>query len=420
MTEPTEKTVEAPAQATTTPEPAAKTIEPTKKAEEPVLSKVAVKAETSVSLAEQKEITSTIQNFLTAIKKKNGKAADTLVSGRSKAYFDILLNAARITPRTELLKQDFAHIVGVIIIRLTAASTTLDLKASDIIPQAVALGNSTWLNEIDLDSLGLTFERQSNGAIKVSSKDMNKLSLKLSIIKEEGSWKIDYTPNVAEQNANVEKDLKKMVLETGNTREEIMETLVQIFFGRFNAELNYLIWVPLNERGELKADNAKLQSFTDSPNGWSILFPEHWTIDGVEGTVFFLAPYTTDGIRPSIAVTPNQKPVSTKLSKYIDYILTELPNVKKDITGPVESKETTFHGMPAYRIIYNRLRTFDEGKTYIKQTTDSIIFINDGIAYLVEYRNGIGDFEKTKPLAEKAIDTFRFEKICTSMCISRQ
>ncbi len=374
----------------------------------------------TISPKDQADITSTIQKFLTSIQKKDAVVTSSFISNKSKSYFDTLLDTARTSPKKELLRKDFTTIATVVLVRLVAASTTLDLKGNDVIQQAVTIGSSAWIDSLDLNNLQFKFERIDTNTIQATSQDIKQLSVKFNVFRENDSWKIDYIPTLTQQNANMEKQLQKTMQETGKTREEIMETLLQFFFGRFNTELDYLIWVPLNERGELKAENAKFQSFTDSPNGWSMLFPEHWTIDKIDSTVFFLAPYTMDGIRPSIAITPNQQPTSTKLDRYVDYILDELPKVKVDIDGSIESNKTTFHNQPAYRITYNRLRTFDGGRTYIKQIIDSIVFFNNGIAYLIEYRNGIADFDKTKPLTDRAIETFQFEEICTNYCISRQ
>lgn len=405
------------------PEPLEKIVEPTAvkletppQKEPPILP--AAKLEATVSEEDKAKITSVVYGFMIAVTKKDGATANSFVSDKSKIYFDSLLNSARTTPKDELLKKDFTTIATVIMIRLAPDSTALEIKGSDIIPQAVAVGTSTWLSSPDFFNLGLTFKLIDDNTVFVSSKSSGDISVNLTVIKEKGGWKIDYVPTIAKENAIIEKQLAKTSKETGRTREETMESLLQLFLGRFNAELDYRLWVPLNMRGELNVDNAKFKSISDPANGWSILYPDYWTIEFVESTTFFMAPYTTDGFRPSIAITPNHKPMSTKLDKYADYILEELPKVKKDILSEsIESKKATFNGVSAYHIAYDRMRTFDGGRTYIKQVTDSFVFLNKGIAYMVEYRNGIADFDKTKPLADKILGTFQFEELCTKNCI---
>jgi hypothetical protein len=197
-----------------------------------------------------------------------------------------------------------------------------------------------------------------------------------------------------------------------------MQVLIEFFFGSSNTQLDYLTWVPLNERGDLKAENVLFQRFSDSINGYAISFPEHWQLDNVDSTNFFLAPYMTDGMRPTIAITPNQSPISTDLNVYGKYVLDELSKVKTDITGTIENKAITFQQMPAYEMTYYRLRTFNEGRTYIKQAIRAYVFFRNNIAYLVEYRNGIGDFEKSKALVDRSIETLNFRLPCTSFCVS--
>ena len=406
-------------------------IEPQIKKTEPVVSttsastkpvtaipvKVPESVQQTVSADDRSQITSVIYGFLISISKKDGVTANSYVSNKSKIYFDSLFNLARTSAKEELLKKDFSTIATVLLIRIAAASSTLEITSSDVITQAVKMGTSTWMNSPNFYDLGLTFESKGPNTVFVTSKSLGQVSIGLTLIKENNSWKVDYATTISEQSAEIERQLAKTIRESGESRDEVMQMLLQLFFGRSNTELDYLLWIPLNERGELKSENAKLKTLMDPANGWSILYPDHWAIEYLESTTFFFAPYTTDGIRPSVAITPNHNPQNANLDKYIDYILEELPKVKKDLTGEVESKKITFLGKPAYQVKYNRLRTFDDGRTYIKQTTDSIIVMNDGRAYLIEYRNGIADFPKSKPLADKIIETFRFEELCTKNCI---
>ncbi|MDE2038115.1 MAG: hypothetical protein KGI69_02770 [Patescibacteria group bacterium] len=211
-----------------------------------------------------------------------------------------------------------------------------------------------------------------------------------------------------------------LAAETGKSREDILEAAVDVLFGIHDEGSDYLAWTPLNQRSDLNPQNFKSQSFSDPVDGYSILYPEKWDMDvGSSPTIFLLAPYATDGIRPDIAITPNKAPISFDLDIYASSFLSKLKSVKTDITGDVVSKQTTFQNQPAYEIAYDRLRTFDGGRTYIKQTDRSILFFRNNIAYLVEYRNGVGDFQNTEALADTIINSLEFSVPCTGICTSR-
>lgn len=307
--------------------------------------------------------------------------------------------------------------MSAVMVRLMAASSTLEIQGKDIIGRAVSLGSSPALNNVDLNKLVFTFKPNGTKSITVSGTYNGQPVTSLNVVNENNIWKIDYVSIFSARNVEIEKEITAEIQKTGKTREEVLQLILEVFFIRSNSQLNYLVWVPLNQRGDLNADNAKFQSHSDPTNGWSILFPEHWEIDYVGSTIFFLAPYSTDGIRSTIAITPNQSPTSLNLETYIDYVITELVKIKTDISGPVEKTSIQFQNQPAYKITYKRLRTFNGGRTYITQPNESLVFFRNNIAYMVEYRNGLAEFNAGKTLSDKIINTLKFGPVCTMNCM---
>ncbi|KKU67883.1 MAG: hypothetical protein UX89_C0011G0006 [Parcubacteria group bacterium GW2011_GWA2_47_16] len=377
------------------------------------------KIQVEVSQQIQSEIASAIKGFLDAARNQNGTLAASFVSDQSQLYFDTLLTYARVLSKQELMKQDFMTIINVVAVRYAATTATLDMVGTDAIPVAVNKGAFTALNNVDFEKIIFTFEAVSDHTVRVKVTNDKKLFTDLNVIKENNQWRIDYASVISARNAEIEKKIQSNIQETGKSREEIVELVLRLVFGPTDAQARYFSWVPLKERGDLRAENAKMDSLSNAQFGYSIQYPQHWDIDNVDSTIFFFAPYMIDGIYQSVTVTPNAAPSSTNLDLYVQEIYNELPKVKTDITGVVDKKQTTFKGEPAYEINYNRLRTFDGGKTYIKQIIHSIIFFRNNIAYLVEYRNGVEDFEKSKTLADRIINTLEFTPPCTINCVTR-
>ncbi|MDO8482971.1 MAG: PsbP-related protein [bacterium] len=377
------------------------------------------KTQVEVSQQSQSEIASAIKGFLDAARNQNGTLAASFVSDQSQLYFDTLLTYARVLSKQELMKQDFMTIINVVAVRYAATTATLDMVGTDAIPVAVNKGAFTSLNNVDFEKITFAFETINDRTVRAKVTNDKKLFTDLNVIRENNQWRIDYASVLSARNAEIEKKIQSSIQETGKSREEIVDLVLWLVFGPVDAQSRYFSWVPLKERGDLKAENAKMDSFSNSQFGYSILYPQHWDIDSVDSTIFFFAPYMTDGIYQSITVTPNTAPSSTNLDLYVEEIYNELPKVKTDITGAVDKKQTTFKGEPAYQISYNRLRTFDGGKTYIKQIIHSIIFFRNNLAYLVEYRNGVEDFEKSKALADRIINTLEFSPPCTINCVTR-
>lgn len=381
---------------------------------------VAVSAKAAISETDRAQIDRSVRSFLEAARSGNGSLTNAFVSTQSKAYFDKLLDLARTSKKMDLLKHDFMTTAAVVMIRFSAASSTLDAKGGEAISQAVKAGAFAPLNGMDINALVLSYEPMPGGAIQVLAKDGPKLIMRTNVTKEGDIWKIDYVSILTGKNEEIEKSIQKAMKETGKSRVEVQEALLSLMVGRSRTEFEYFTWVPLNERGDLKAANVILQSYTDSANGYSILFPMHWEQDHIDTTHFFIAPYMTDGLRLSIAITPNPAPATTNIDAYIESFAADLLKYKTDITGGIARKKIVFKDQPAYELIYSRLRTFDEGRTYIKQTERAYVFIYRSIAYFVEYKNAVADFEKGKDIADRILDTFRFETICTGFCISRQ
>ncbi len=367
-----------------------------------------------ISEMDRKAISGVVSEFVAAVHNKQASRANALVSAQSKSYFENVLNLARTARKDSLLSQNFSTVFAVILIRLSAASSTLEIHGEDIIPQAVNLGSSPYLDAVNFNKLQYTFKAVTPNTVAVVGTYGGKEITTVTVLRENGSWKIDYVSIFKERNAKTEQEIVDQAAKSGKTRQQTMEALLTYMLGSSNIQLNYLIWVPLNERGDLKADNAKFQSFSDPLHGYSIDFPEHWEMDFVDASAFYIAPYATDGIRPNIVVTFNMKPEYSELERYSKYLAELLPKEKTDISGDIQRVKTTFQGETAYKLTYDRLRTFDGGRTYVKQQNQSLVFFRNDIIYLVEYRNGIKDYEKTLPLAMRSIETMRFKKPCTT------
>lgn len=383
----------------------------------PVATPKPVSKPSLISPQDELIITGTIKGLISSVQTKDVTMVNNLISSESKNYFDRMVNLSKTAQKEEILVHDFMTIVSVVLIRLSATSSTLQLKGTDLISEAVELSTSNWTKSIDTSTLKVRINPLSSTQVEAEVTTDGKTLSKTRLKKENGIWKIDLDSLFTDKNAEVEKKVREKSVEYKVDRSKIMETAIAVLFGN-STESNYLIWVPLNQRGDLNVANVKWNGFAATLSGYSMQYPDKWQIDLVDSTTFFLAPLSADGIRATIAITPNLTPFTTNLDSYMTTYIEDLKKVKTDISGAVTSNQTTFLGQPAYKVSHKRLRTFNEGRTYVTQMNESYIFIRNGIIYLVEYRNGVSDFEKTRALAEKTIGTMKFGPICSKNCSS--
>ncbi len=167
--------------------------------------------------------------------------------------------------------------------------------------------------------------------------------------------------------------------------------------------------------------SSSMLTYTDSVYGFSIKYPADWQIDP-ENTnspysIFFIAPVVENaspaqGLRGSVVVNITERPapqdfeeVSREFESEVAY---EATTLKDDWT--ILSKESiTFLGLPAYQYSTTKLRTFDNGQTFVTQQSQTILFVKNNLIYDVEYKNDVADFDLMKPLGDQIISTLKIK-----------
>lgn len=118
----------------------------------------------------------------------------------------------------------------------------------------------------------------------------------------------------------------------------------------------------------------ELTTYTNDEFGYSISYPKTWEIDtqseASSTTMFFMDPNQGNGLlRTSVVITtahlPAPQSMETTVSNYKQAL--EYNKTKEEQDVLLEDYSTTFMGFLAHEFISTKLRSFDEGKTFIKR-----------------------------------------------------
>ncbi len=361
------------------------------------------------------EIRAKLVGLVGLLKSKNSTDIERLVSPQAKEYFNTILTLSKTAPKEDVVSKGFSTALSVVIIRLVATSTTTTIQENDLIAKLLTLSSSVDINKIDPNKVSTTITPidPSTASAVVTYDGKNVLSVRF--VNENGSWYVDPSHTFKSLDAEIEKNIQAQSKKNGRTHSEIMESTLRLLLDD-SGGFEYYAWVPLNKRSDLNPTLAKMNGLAILGEGYSIQYPEHWTFERVEQSEFIWAPYSNDGVKPAIVITANLTPYTTDLDVYTRDIIESLPKVKADVSGEIKSAKVTFLGQPAYKLSYKRLRTNNGGRTYSTQQNESHVFFRNGFVYLVEYRNGVLDFEATRPLVEKTINTLKFGQPCSQNC----
>ncbi len=185
---------------------------------------------------------------------------------------------------------------------------------------------------------------------------------------------------------------------------------VYLFLVHFQTQQNNLIKQSVSPEAVLgqKYSDPKFQFTLYYPAGWQVSIDDN----GLPYSVFFIAPDQVgapNGLRGSVIVNVFPDPSGNNLKVLSDQFKQQMQAVAASSgnqwTVVSENDEAKLGMLPAVSCITTKLRTFDNGATYVKEKSEIFLLIKNGLGYDVEYNNDMYKFDAMKSLAEKIIAT---------------
>ncbi|MDP3996784.1 MAG: hypothetical protein Q8P86_03780 [bacterium] len=387
--------------------------------EDAVLSKPQYEVEETAGNVEESDkqaVLKIAREFLTESNRKNGTKAVTYLSEKTTELYNQLYYDVFYTPKEKLLVKSPITVAIVTSIRTDATKETLGLTEKNILSFAISNSSSdSALSSFSPDKLSV--DRASGGDRTIVAK-MNydgKPFGTLTFTRENGAWKLDYVTLLSAINFVLESDIRLFADRNQIEREEALAYFIESAYFYKQAS-SYQIWTPLSARYDLQPlQNIRFASYTDPLFQYTMRYPEGWEIDMTQKdalrSVFFIAPaISNNALRGSVVV--NAAYVGETAESSLENIVNQEENFKKaEPGGEILSKEAvSFKGYPAYKLVSLKLRTFDGGKSYIKQKTQSIMFKAGPELYNLDYKHNPDDFEQFKLLGEEILSTIVIRK----------
>ncbi|MBM3257335.1 MAG: hypothetical protein FJY98_03365 [Candidatus Liptonbacteria bacterium] len=240
----------------------------------------------------------------------------------------------------------------------------------------------------------------------------------ITFLREKEGMRVDYPTYMASLNVMLSTQIKTMEEELEVSREEVFETIVEASHPNSKIKSEAL-WIPLSMRQDLQpADNIPLVNYKDAKYGFTIQYPVGWEVfkESTDDlySIFFIAPAVQTGnkLRGSVVVNVAiLQSVESSAEAVGRGFEGQVVNDAKNLGNQWIIKEKTkieFAGLPAYRFASTKLRTFDEGKTYVRQVQEDTLFTRSGLVYDLAYKHNSDNFESLKPLGERVLNTFDF------------
>lgn len=156
----------------------------------------------------------------------------------------------------------------------------------------------------------------------------------------------------------------------------------------------------------------ELTTYTNEEFAYSIAYPKTWDQEiqsnGSSTSVIFFEPSTGNNglLRTIVEITTVNlsapQDMETTVSNY--KMALESNKATSDNQDTLLLNEpTTFMGFPAHKFISTKLRSFDNGKTYVKRKQKSILFTKGTTLFNVEYKKDMDFFDSREPLADSII-----------------
>lgn len=371
-----------------------------------------VKAETEDSSSQHsssQQILSAARSFLLALSQRDGKTATVFISSKVVDFYGHLLTDVVYSPKDKLLVKSPLTVFMVAGIRTSATQETVKLNGTDLFISSVSSGSGNAIvQKFDPNELILVSAKEVGNKVVAQFNYKGKPFTALTFISENGIWKLDYLMFLASMDVVFETQIQILAEENNISREQALEAGVKALYLKGDVT-EYELWTPLAVRSDLQAaENIKMISYIDPVYAFTLQYPEGWIVDVSDAdgmySAFFIAPAISNKLRGSVAVN-----ITRQSGLNLESMIVQEESARQ---SQVEAQWVTtskiqiiFQGHPAYELISTKLRTFDGGKTYLKQKTKSILFLIGDLVYSIEYKHNVDDFDQFKPLGDRILNT---------------
>ncbi len=161
-----------------------------------------------------------------------------------------------------------------------------------------------------------------------------------------------------------------------------------------------------------------LNTYSDRRYFFSVQYPSDWETyaetTGRPYSIFFIGPNLSlsAGLRGSVVVniSENNTPQDLKLiASQFEQQIQEQADTQGNQWKILSKSTDTFLSLPAFQYVTTKLRTFDNGKTYVKQESKIILFTKGNLVYDVEYKNDIDNFDRMLATGDQVIASLQIK-----------